>query len=270
VFRPFFAADGFGARADRGRAYYHVSRRARQRPALRDERDGGLDAYVGSESWVSIVNEAGKPVEPGLKALSLDLLCTNRHLPVFAMVEVGGSQRLTCELDEGWREIRVVSGPSAPRSGLPEGRRLWDVISHLSLNHLSLIDGENASGEGQAGRAAGALRQLLRIYAPERDVEAHALIDGLVDVSARPAVRRIPPLYHRRGDMAAPMAFARGLEVALTFEDGARGAPVIAALLDRVLAGHADANSFVETVLRRADKRERARFAPRSGTRTVL
>ena len=66
------------------------------------------------------------------------------------------------------------------------------------------------------------------------------------------------------------MAFVRGLVIALTFDDDAREAAALGAVLDRVLAGMAEANSFTELVIPRRDGRERARFAPRAGTRRLL
>jgi type VI secretion system protein ImpG len=66
------------------------------------------------------------------------------------------------------------------------------------------------------------------------------------------------------------MAFARGLEVSLVFDDDVPATATLAAVLDRVLARHADVNSFVQTVLLRPDGRERARWPARSGTRTLL
>lgn len=268
AFRPFFSADAFGAREARGQRYFHVSRRARERPLLREEREEGLDLYKGSEAYLSIVDETAAPVIPDLRALSLELLCTNRHLAAHAALASGATRVLTSELDLGWEEIRVVAGPSAPRSGLPEGRALWDALSHLSLNYLSLIDTTNS--DGKRGDAAPALRQLMGIYAGHGEVAGETLIGALRRVSARPVVRRIAPNGNGREDRVAPMAFARGLEVSLEFDKDVPAAATLTAVLDRVLARHADVNSFVQTVLRRPDGTERARWAARAGTRPQL
>lgn len=261
-FRPYFAADGFGARAGAGRRYYHVTRTPRVRPLAREERDDGLDIYVGTETWISIVDDTARPADAGLKALSVDVLCTNRHLASFGLVDMGGAPQLTSELDGGWSDIRVIAGPSAPRTGLPEGRRLWDAISHLSLNHLALVD-----AEGDTGAGAATLRQLLRLYAPETDATAQRLVDSVQDVRAEPTISRLPP---RAAFAAAPMAFARGLSIALTIDDTVAASATLAAVLDRVLAGQAEANSFIETRLLHPDGRERLRLPPRSGTRPML
>jgi type VI secretion system protein ImpG len=265
-FRPFYSIEGLGDRLDGPRRYWHVVRRARQRPDQRADRDRSLDLYAGTEAFLGIVDHRGAPAAgPAgpIRSVGLDLLCSNRHRAEHVLVDLGDDSRLESDLALGWSHVEVAAGPSAPRAGLPEGRRLWDAVSHLSLNHLSLIDGER----GERGDAAAALRALLRIYAPQSSERAQTLIDALADVSAAPTVRRARPLYDRPGDAAAPIAFVRGLEATLVFRDDAEEACGLAMVLARVLAGQADANSFVETVLRRPDGRERARFAPEPGTR---
>ncbi len=263
-FRPFFGPDGFG-RGERGLRWYGLSRADRARPDLREEREAGLELYRGADAWISIVDETGRPGDPGIASLQVEALCTNRHLASHALVDAAGAKTLTCETDAGWRAIRVVAGPSPPRPGLSEGRRMWDAVNHLSLNHLSLVD-----AAGEPGRALAALRQLLGLYAPDEDGRAARVLAGLRGVTGRPTVRRIPPRRGRGGAEGAPMAFARGIEVALTLDDDAPSAAMLATLLDRALAGQADANGFIETVALRPDGRERLRLAPRSGTRALL
>lgn len=264
VYRPFFAPGGFGA--DRSTPYYQIVRRRRARSDMGEIRDNAAEAYRGTEAFVSLTGRATG--EERVNTLALDLLCTNRHLPL--IVAAGG--RLTSDLDLGWRGIELVAGPSAPREGLTEGRRLWDAVSHLSLNHLSLIEAGDAGDESSGGesRGAEALRQLLRLYASEESDRARALIDALEGAEARSAVRRAPPLERRPGDAHAPVSFTRGLVASLTFAPGAAHAPVLAAVLSRVLAGHAEVNSVVETEHREPGGRLRARFAPRAGTRVLL
>lgn len=265
-FRPFYSIEGLGDRLDGHRRYWHLVRRARQRPDVRSDRDRSLDLYAGTEAFLGIVDHRGAPAAgPAgpVRSVGLDLLCSNRHRAEHLLVDLGADGRLESDLALGWSHVEVAAGPSAPRAGLTEGRRLWDAVSHLSLNHLSLIDGER----GERGDAAAALRALMRIYAPQGSETAERLVDALADVSAAPTVRRARPLYDRPGDAAAPIAFVRGLEAGLVFRDDAQEACGLALVLARVLAGQADANSFVETVLRRPDGRERARFAPETGTR---
>ncbi|SEA47544.1 type VI secretion system baseplate subunit TssF [Rubrimonas cliftonensis] len=263
AFRPFFAPESFGARSPRSQRFYALHRVARAAPALREERDRSLEIYRGAEVFISLVDEAARPAPADLRSLSLDLLCTNRHLAINAASETSRDALLSTEIDEGWKSVRVVSGPSWPRAGLPEGRRLWDVISALTLNHLSLCSTER-------GDPAAAMRQTLRLFAAQRDAAGEALIEALVDISTRPAIGPIAPIRDEQGRVIAPMAMGRGLDVAVTFADAAPEAATLAAVLERFLPGHANVNSFTRMSLRQGDGRARARWPARSGTRPLL
>ncbi len=261
VFRPFFATTGFGARREGANRFYNLHREARAEPALRDERDQGLDEYRGTEVSISLIDEGMRPISDGLRTLSIGLLCTNRHLPIYAREAKGEALALRADTDEGWESIRIAAGPSMPRTGLPEGRRLWDAVSHLSLNYLSLV-------ETEGDQAVSALRQIMRLYAPPRDLAAQKAIDALRRVAAAPVVRRAP--FRTASGPTPPVAFVRGAEISLFFDKEHDGASTLAAIMERFLAGYSSANSFSATVMRDLDGLERLRWSPRSGSRAVL
>jgi type VI protein secretion system component VasA len=54
------------------------------------------------------------------------------------------------------------------------GRRLWRLVSHLTLNHLSLADGK-----------AEALREILRLYDFADSAETRKQIEGVLQVVGR-------------------------------------------------------------------------------------
>jgi type VI secretion system protein ImpG len=112
-------------------------------------------------------------------------------------------------------------------------RGFWRLISHLSLGHLSVVGG----AEG-----AAAMKEVLRLYDLRESAETRAAIDGLVGITAKPGVARVPG--GRSG------SFCRGLDVTLEFDQRtwqAGGLYLLASVLDRFLALHATVNSFVRT-----------------------
>ena len=118
--------------------------------------------------------------------------------------------------------------------------------------------------EGAAGAAA--LKEVLRLY-DLRDVsETRAAIDGLLAVSAKPGVSRVP------GSRAG--AFCRGLDVTLEFDARAwqgGGLHLLASVLDRFLALHATVNSFVRcTAVLRGRPDRVAAWPARAGARVLL
>jgi type VI secretion system protein ImpG len=155
--------------------------------------------------------------------------------------------------------IRCITGPTFPKPSHTEGRFFWRLISHLSLNYLSLVD----SAKGDEG-AAG-LRELLKLYCEENNRLALRQIEGLLTVKSKPVVRRVAA--------PGPISFARGLEIALTFDEAAfegSGIFTLGAVLEQFFAKYVSLNSFTETVIRSKQRGEIIRWPTRMGIRQIL
>ncbi len=192
-FLPFYTANDL-SRGPGHRAYYTLRRQPRQL-STRARQRGPRSAYVGHDVFISLVDAEQAPYGPGLRQLGPDLLCTNRDLPLAMPV---GRQHTDFTLVVGApvASVRCVVGPVAPRPCRGEGELAWRFISHLGLNYLSLCDTDSATG-------AAALRELLRLYVPGEGSAAARQLEGLLSVSSRPVVRRIPG--------SGPVAAGRGL-----------------------------------------------------------
>ena len=252
-FRPFYAANDLSRMPDH-RAYYTLRRQPRQISARARQR-GPRSSYVGHEVYVSLVDADAAPTRPGLRQLGLDLLCTNRDLPLAMPV---GKQHtdFTIAVSAPVAGVRCVVGPTAPRPCRGDGDYAWRFISHLGLNYLSLIDTDQLHG-------AAALRELLRLYASGS--VATRQLEGLLSVGSSPVVRRIPG--------AGPVAVGRGLRITLTIDDaafGGAGGVLLAAVLDRFFAKYVSINAFTETVMRSPERGEVMRWPMRLGQRPAL
>ena len=134
----------------------------------------------------------------------------------------------------------------------------WRLISHLSLNYLSLCDADPKHG-------AMALRELLTLYADRHDHGIRKQIEGVLNIASRNAVRRI--------DAAGPIVFGRGLEITLELEESAfegSGVFLIGAVLEQFFARYASINAFTETVIRTTERGEIMRWPIRMGRRHTL
>jgi len=259
-FKPFFSTTGLGTQDTRSARYFAVDRRRREAPQTLED-DPLLKEYRGSEVFVSLVDEGFAPFRGDLRSLSAETLCSNRHLPLYRRT---GDIDLSSSEDVGADWIRAVSGPSEPRAGLSEGRRQWDIVSHLSLNHLSLLDG----GDGEAVEA---FRQMLRLYAPRTSAApASRMIRNLRAISAETAVARLHPQNSGGSGAPQPIVFGRGVDLGVTFEDEEVSAAMLAAVLERFMAGYAPANSFTRTTLNAVDGSKRVEWPTRAGLRTIL
>jgi type VI secretion system protein ImpG len=254
-FLPFYAANDL-SRNPGHRSYYMLRRQPRQL-STRSRQRGPRSNYLGHEVLISLVDPEEAPFRHGLRQLGLDLLCTNRDLPLSMPV---GKQHtdFTIAISAPIAAIRCLVGPVAPRPCRTDGEYAWRFISHLGLNYLTLVDTDAAQG-------AASLRELLRLYVPSTDSIAARQLEGVASVASKPIVRRIPG--------AGPVAMGRGLEVTLTIDEGpfgGTGGILLAAVLDRFFAKHVSINAFTETVMRSPERGEVMRWPMRTGRRPVL
>ena len=110
---------------------------------------------MGSDVLVSVVDADEAPYSPDLRQLAVTTLCTNRDLPLHMPVGVGKTD-FTLESGAPVDSIRCLVGPSKPQPSYAEGDTAWRLISHLSLNYLSIVDSDEQKG-------AAALREILRL-----------------------------------------------------------------------------------------------------------
>jgi type VI secretion system protein ImpG len=168
--------------------------------------------------------------------------------------------------------VRVIQGPTLPRPSLvlagqspdkpqtTSGRFAWRLISHLSLNYLSLRDRDEGSETGAEG-----LREILKLYADPNDRQTLKQIDGIRSVKYRPVVRRV--------EIPGPITFARGLEITALFDEVAfegQGVFVLGAVLEQFFAKYVSLNSFTETVVATQQRKEIMRWPVQMGKRQIL
>jgi type VI secretion system protein ImpG len=216
----------------------------------------------GTEVFLNLVNLDFKPQLPYEPTLVVWTTCTNRDLPI-ELKRLG--ERLEFELEAAApARIHCLRPPSSPLR--PPLRRAahWRLISHLSLNHLSLTDAEE-------GRQA--FQEILRLYDfSDPTTEPHLagvvrqLVEGITALRCRPVVRQVG------GETAS--GFARGIEVVLELDETkyiGTGAFLFACVIERFLALYVTLNSF--TQLRARTKQGEGYFKtwrPRAGEMQLL
>jgi len=238
------------------RAYYTVQRRDRLTSGPQKGR-AGRSSYVGSEVFLALVDGRYGAFRPTLRQLGVDTLCTNRDLPL--LLPVGrGETDFVMESSAPVKSVRIVAGPSPPRPSHARGETTWRLVSHLSLNYLTLSDTSPEEG-------AAALRELLSLYADVSDPVTSRQISGVRTIASRPIVRRLP--------LDGPPSFGRGIELTVGFDESSfegTSAFVLGWVLARFFARYVSINSFVETVARTEQRGEIARWPLTMGRRQVL
>ncbi|MEL6478857.1 MAG: type VI secretion system baseplate subunit TssF [Pseudomonadota bacterium] len=255
-FRPFYSSDDFTPAGENHPAYYALRRRMRQR-SEKQRLKGVRTSYLGSEAYLSLCDRSQAPYPGEIKQLQVDAVCTNRDLPMLIAVGAGESD---FTLPEGGpvSEIRALIPPTRPRPSLAQGDTAWRLVSHLSLNYLSIADGDR-------GQGAEALRELIGLYTPLGDLALEKQMEGLVSVSSRPIVRRM-------AEQVLSTA-VRGVELRVGFDESffeGTGCYLLGAVLEAFFAKYVALNSFTETVIHSQERGDIARWPARSGRRVVI
>jgi type VI secretion system protein ImpG len=255
-FYPFYSLTD--QTADEQRSYYAL-RRTPRLISRKHQKFGTRTSYLGSEMYISLVDRNNAPYSPELELMAVEALCTNRDLALQLPVGVGSSD-FSLEVAAPVNSVRCITGPTPPRPSLAHapGEMVWKLLSHLGLNYLSV------TGDGPE-HGAGALREMLSLYADYNDPRLQKQIGGVRLIRTEPIIRQL--------STSGPLTFGRGLEITLTFDDDSFegvGVYLLGAVLEQFFARYVSINSFTETVLRTTQRQEVMRWPTRIGRRHVL
>ncbi len=184
----------------------------------------------GTEMMLSFVDLQFNPKLPADSTIFAHTLCTNRHaadqMPYGAVLFTEDSIPVS--------KIYCVQKPTNQIDPPIAGTTRWRLISHLSLNYLSLSEGENS---------VKSLREILGLYNYGDEPAIQQQIMGLRDMKTRKVVRRLGKDSWR--------GFAQGTEVSLTFDEErfvGGSAFLMASVLNKFFALYASINSFTELI----------------------
>ena len=248
-FHPFYACHDQSALGETG---FFTVRRDLRRLSSRQSKKGPRSSYVGSETFVAIVDPNCAPYRSDLRQLGIKTMCTNRDLPLQMTLGTGQTD-FTLDTGAPVESIRCMAGPTKPKPTLAGGDNTWRLISHLSLNYLSLVDSDEGDG-------ASALRSLLSLYADENDQVSLRQIEGVRSIRTRAVNERLPT--------DGPITFGRGLEVTLTCDETAFegiGVFLLGEVMKEFFAKYVSVNSFTKTVLKSTERGEVMRWRPKLG-----
>ncbi|KVE02861.1 type VI secretion system baseplate subunit TssF [Burkholderia anthina] len=217
---------------------------------------GTRSEYVGTEVFVSLVDQAEAPYDDAIRYLSVDAWLTNRDLP--RLIPRNGFSDLTMQDSVPIEGVSLVHPPSTPREPYATGETAWRLIRQLSFNYMPLAELDHRDG-GQA------LRNMLRLFVGTSEHEQRTQIESLVGARTEPVVRRLPD--------HGLLVYGRGVRCELTVDEtGFSGvSPYLFGLvLEQYLARHVSINVFTETELRSMQRGLVTRWKPRMGGRGAV
>ena len=236
-------------RNNRHQTYWFTRRRhAKMGLGLRDE---------GTDQFISLVDLYFNPNNPDDRTLSIESTCSNRDQPhklPFSLEQpklqcVNGSP--PCE------RIRCLSQPTQTIRPSMRNNARWRLISHLSLNHLSI------TGRGDA---CNALKEILRLY-NFRDASINQVqIDSISKVESRPI--SAPLTIDGRATLC------RGMEIEIELDDiqlSGNSSFLFATVLEHFFALYCTINSFTRVLVKLKNKEGYLKKCPpRAGEKTLL
>ncbi|MET1531230.1 type VI secretion system baseplate subunit TssF [Burkholderia sola] len=217
---------------------------------------GTRSQYVGTEVFVSLVDQSEAPYDDAIRYLSVDAWLTNRDLP--RLIPRNGFSDLTMQDSVPIEGVSLVHPPSTPREPYATGETAWRLIRQLSFNYMPLAELDHRDG-GQA------LRNMLRLFVGTSEHEQRTQIESLVGARTEPVVRRLPD--------HGLLVYGRGVRCELTVDEtGFSGvSPYLFGLvLEQYLARHVSINVFTETELRSMQRGLVTRWKPRMGGRGAV
>jgi type VI secretion system protein ImpG len=242
TYEPFYSLRHSG-RAKKQDCYWLARRRPSSRP--NDE---------GTDMFLSLVDLSMRPANPDANILSIRTTCTNRNLPSRLSF---GSDDGDFELEGGivMKRIMALRKPTAPVRPPGGKSALWRLISHLSLNYLSLVE------EGREP-----LQQILRLYDIGRSAYSQNVIDSILAVRSQRHFARV--------SSDTGITFARGMRVELDLDEDqfvGGGVYLFASVIERFLGLSATLNSFTQLVVNTPQRKEALQeWPPRAGRKILV
>ena len=239
-YRPVFPdCNGEDGEAGEGAGLWQLQRRPASHP-----HDGGTEVFL---SFCDFAEDGTAPTD---ETVMVRVTCSNRDLP--AKLSIGAPPcAFETESAAPLKAITCLIKPTMPLRPSLDGVRQRRLISHLSLNYLSLVDG-----------GAGALRELLSLYDFAASPVTRQQISGIVSVRSRLVTKRVGG------------GFCRGTEVTIVLDQEkyvGSGVYLFTSILERFLGQYVSVNSFVQVVAKDASNDTLIKiWPPRSGDRVLL
>jgi type VI secretion system protein ImpG len=220
---------------------------ARRRPSNRPN-DEGTDMFL------SLIDLSMRTLSPDGNILSIRTTCTNRDLP--SRLPFGNEDGdFELEGSSSLKRIVALRKPTPPVRPSTGKGTLWCLISHLSLNYLSLVE------EGKES-----LQQILRLYDIGRSAYSQNVIDSIIRVQSRRHFARV--------SSESGINFARGMRVEMELDEDqfvGGGVYLFAAVVERFLGLSASLNSFTQLVVTTPQRKEMLHeWQPRAGRRILV
>lgn len=255
-YKPFYAVRHGGSEQENG-AFWHSVRKGSE-----------LHEDAPTDVFLSLVNRSGRPVEQDATVVSVKCTCTNGNLPTRLNIvgpnePASAAERVRWEAGdfrlEGFAPVKTVLALRKPTPSFrpPLGKAsLWQLVSHLSLNYLSLVE-----------QGKDALQQMLSLYNFSDSLHLKNQIGSIAEIRSR---RHHALITSDDGGAS----FARGTRVEMDLDEenfAGGGVFLFCSVLERFLGHYVSLNSFSQLAASSKQRKEVIReWQPRSGNSILM
>lgn len=210
---------------------------------------------LGIETCIALVDTTGKTIEQDNWVLNVNTICTNRNLPRQLFLH-GITPRLQFAVGSSpVSEINWIITPTPTYKPALQNDNQWRLISHLSLNQLSLTIKDGS-----------ALKELLQLYNFTKKPEIDTMIMGINGIITKRTTARLPG--------KSLNSFAAGLEVTIDIDKihFPQGQVILfGSVLEQFLSMYCALNSFTQLIITTDNQQQELhRWQPRTGSKQLL
>jgi type VI secretion system protein ImpG len=189
--------------------------------------------------------------------ISIEAKCSNGNLPSVLPFGAGEPYLQLSSAKAPLLSIQTLipfTNHHRPRVGK---ETTWKLISHLSLNYLSLCDSE---------KGKESLQEMLRLYNIKGLFESNKLIDSIIKVNSRRITARNFTGFQE--------ALCQGTEITVKFDETAfvvSGLYLFSQILENFFANYTSLNSFTKLIVKStANEGILYQWPPRAGNKILL
>jgi type VI secretion system protein ImpG len=216
-----------------------------------EQRDEATDVFL------SLVDLNFNPNNPDDRTLILETICSNRDQPAKLPFSSEQPKLQAVNAAPPCKRIRCLTQPSAAIRPSMRNNARWRLISHLTLNHLSISGAEDA---------VTALKEILRLYDFKDSSANRAQIESIYRLSTRPITA---PLT-----IDGQTTLCRGIEVEIELDSTqmtGNSSFMFATILEHFFALYSSINSFTRVLVKLKNKEGYLKKCPpRAGEKIFL
>jgi type VI secretion system protein ImpG len=206
----------------------------------------------GTDTYISFITGEQSGIAPPTQTIGVDITCTNRDLPEKLHV---GDLKVSTASSPAFADFKNITRVTPMITPPMTGGLYWRLISHLSLNYLSLLNTRN-------------LRGILEVYNFQALYDRQAAranelrLDGITKIDAKPDTRLF---------LGSPV---RGLAINMDIDEesfaGEGDMYLFASVLNRFFSLYVTMNSYSQLTVKGTRYGEEFSWPPLMGAQSLL